>query len=257
MLLQEPQPTAYDINFNLMGFHVRIHPAFFVLPLVFGADYASAPLGAGPAILIFIAVFFISLLVHELGHSLVMRVYGVHSKIVLYLMGGLAIPESKWGKRSELSSNQQIAISAAGPMANFLLCGLFSGFVFALGGRVNFEVHRFLPMLEPNLSETGIAGNEALFLFFRMGLFCNFVWALLNLVPVLPLDGGRISSELFQQFDPRDGIRKALITSIGVSIIIALIGFTSENMFLGILFAFMAYSSYMTLQQYSNFGGRY
>ena len=240
-----------------MGFHVRIHPAFFVLPLVFGANFASGPLGAGPAILIFVAVFFLSILVHELGHTLVMRVYGIHSKIVLHLMGGLAIPESTWGKKSSLSSNQQIAISAAGPIAGFSLFGLFIGIIFAMGGTVAFEMQGIFPLAIPDMSNTPASENPAMVLFFAIGLFCNFFWSLLNLAPVLPLDGGHITSELFQQFDQRDGLRKALFTSIGAAIIIALAGFASGDRMIGIFFAFMAYSSYMTLQQYSNYGGRY
>ncbi len=257
MLLQEPQRTGYDINFRLMGFHVRIHPGFFVLPLVFGADFAGGPLGAGTAILIFVVVFFLSILVHELGHSLVMRAYGVHSKIVLHLMGGLAIPDSTTGKRSGLTSNQQIAISAAGPIAGFLLCGLFIGIVFAMGGKVVLEQQRMFPMLIPDMSNTSIEGNPAMILFFGVGLFCNFFWSLLNLAPVIPLDGGQISSELFQQFDRRNGLRKAILTSVGAAVLIAVAGIASGDQMMGFFFAFMAYSSYMMLQQYSNSGGRY
>jgi stage IV sporulation protein FB len=192
-----------------------------------------------------------------LGHSLVMRVYGVHSRIVLYLMGGIAIPESTWGKRSGLASNQQIAISAAGPMANFLLFGLFIGIIFAMGGTVSLEMQGIFPYVIPDMSNTPVGENPAMILFFYVGLFCNFFWGILNLMPVLPLDGGHISSELFQQFDKRNGLRKAIITSIGAAIIIALAGFTSDNMMMGVFFAFMAYSSYMMLQQYSNYGGPY
>ena len=47
-------------------------------------------------LLSWISVMFVSILVHELGHSLVMRYFGQSSHIVLYMLGGLAIPDSSF-----------------------------------------------------------------------------------------------------------------------------------------------------------------
>jgi len=71
---------------------------------------------------------FVSILVHELGHAFTMRYFGQDARVVLYMMGGLAIPESSpWrassGRRVR-GPLSQILISAAGPGAGFLLAGL-------------------------------------------------------------------------------------------------------------------------------------
>ena len=124
MFLSEPGKTPYDLNFNLLGFPCRVHPAFFVLPVLFGAGLGSGEINAGVGILLMAVVFFISILVHELGHALAFRYYNIPSRVVLYWMGGLAIPDSGgWrGARSRaLTPEQQIVVSGAGPAAGLLL----------------------------------------------------------------------------------------------------------------------------------------
>ena len=73
---------------------------------------------AGVGILLVIVLFFVSVLIHELGHTLAFRYFGVPSYIVLTWMGGLAVPGSGniWGRQSSrsLDSNQQIVVSLAG-----------------------------------------------------------------------------------------------------------------------------------------------
>ena len=98
MILGEPRPTRFDLNFSLMGFPVRVHPAFFILPLLLGAGFTGLAyqigLNAGVILLVLAVVFFVSILVHELGHALAFRYYGYPCRIMLYWMGGLAIPDS-------------------------------------------------------------------------------------------------------------------------------------------------------------------
>ena len=65
----------------------------------------------------------LSILIHELGHALAFRYYGIQSSIVLYHFGGLAIPTSSYmpGRSvSRLGERQQLIISAAGPALQLL-----------------------------------------------------------------------------------------------------------------------------------------
>ena len=88
------------------------HPLFWFMALLFGAG-----LGSITQTLVWIVIVFISILVHELGHTFAMRRYGQDAMIVLYLGGGLAIPTSgRWGYNSR-TANEQIIISLAGPFA--------------------------------------------------------------------------------------------------------------------------------------------
>ena len=55
-------------------------------------------------------------------------------------------------------------------------------------------------------------------------LFANLIWSLLNLIPVLPLDGGQICREICLWLSPRQGLSWALKISIGVAGLLALYG---------------------------------
>src|SRR5262245_16689597 len=89
---------------------------------------------ANQPIMVLIAIFvvFVSILVHELGHALMMRRYGREAHIVLYLMGGLAIEGggSSFGSfggfrsRGSRTTTEQVMISAAGPGAGYVLAGV-------------------------------------------------------------------------------------------------------------------------------------
>ena len=133
LLFQVPPPTRYDLRFNLAGFPVRVHPLFWLIAVLLG--YSSGNL---LQIVIWVLVVFISILIHELGHALAFRRYGLSSQIVLHFAGGLTIPESTlWGSRwanVALGPNQNIFISLAGPGAGFLLAAVVILGVILSGG---------------------------------------------------------------------------------------------------------------------------
>jgi len=250
VFLNEPPKSHYDFSFNLFGFPVRVHPGFFILPLVFGAGAAGQASNPGVLILIFAMVFFVSILVHELGHAFALRFFGVPSRVVLYWMGGLAIHESGgWGGQTSINPDKQIVVSLAGPFAGFALAAITVGIIFALGGDVQFGWQGLFPQAVPDLSETSLAGNESMFHLFWITLFCNIVWGVLNLAPVLPLDGGRVCEQLCIKSNYQTGLRTALMISVVAAAIIALAGFAFKDNFIGIFFAIMGISAWMTLQQ--------
>ena len=74
---------------------------------------------------------FVSILIHELGHTFAFRYFGISSHIVLYHFGGLAIPDSygsSWGSRS-IDPRANALISAAGPLAQMVAAVLVMGVV--------------------------------------------------------------------------------------------------------------------------------
>ena len=95
-MLAEPPPSQYDLHFSLFGFPVRVHPMFWLVTLMLG--YQS---GDAAAVLTWIVAVFLSILVHELGHALVMRAYGLRPWIVLHGMGGLTGYEPAYAARSK------------------------------------------------------------------------------------------------------------------------------------------------------------
>jgi Zn-dependent protease len=170
-----------------------------------------------------------------------MRYYGQRSQIVLHATGGLTIPEPvAWGTgwaNVALTSNQEILITLAGPGAGFLFAALILAIAFVL---------RTVPLSITGLPATIINS------FINSFLWVNIFWGLINLVPVYPLDGGNVARHLFIKFDPWDGARKSLWLSVIAGGIAAIAGFALlGSIYMAVMFAFLAFQSYQTLQ-----GGR-
>ncbi|MHB8971177.1 MAG: site-2 protease family protein [Pirellulaceae bacterium] len=254
----EPPRTAYDLRFQIAGIPVRVHPLFWLATLLLGSnswrgDGAVDP-DAGMKLLIWAGVMFVSILVHELGHSGVMRYFGQSPRIVLHMLGGLAIADADFMYRraARRTPQQQILISLAGPGAGFLLATLTAVLVTALGGefRLDFTDPPFfynygLPDSTPRPLQIMIAYS----------LFFNIFWGLVNLLPVLPLDGGQAARELLEMNDTRHGFVRSLQLSIIAAIVVAVAGWMYlDDWFMAFLFASLAASNYMTLQQITGGG---
>ncbi len=87
-----------------------------------------------------------------------------------------------------------------------------------------------------------------------MLLEINLFWPLLNLLPILPLDGGQISREVFQGMLGQRGLLLSLGISFGLSVLLALdmvlgfIPFLPSDNFMAIFFALLAVTSFQLLQ---------
>ncbi|MCC7084788.1 MAG: hypothetical protein IT427_07245 [Pirellulales bacterium] len=259
MFLAEPPQTPWDIHFELFGVRVRISPFFWLGTALLGWSFAKAVaripgLNVGLGLVMWIAVVIVSILVHEFGHAFAFRYYGIHADVALYQFGGLAIPRSSlhFGRQVRLGSKEHIVVSAAGPAASLLL-GISIGAVFFVGGFAIPNPLWFIPQLD--FLDDGKPLVPALRALLFAILYVNIWWALMNLLPVYPLDGGQISRELFVMSNVQTGIKNSLILSTAVAAGIALWAFSRHDSYLGIMFALLGYSSYQILQAYSSRGG--
>ena len=257
MLFSEPGHTAYDLSFNFFGIPVRVHPGFFLIGLLFGANWIRDPaLNAGVRVLLGIALIFVSILVHELGHVLAYRFFGQPGRIVLHWMGGLAIADSgnmAWARSraGRFTSNQQIIISLAGPFAGMLLIVPILAIVYAAGGTVVWDkIFGVIPMPIPDMRGTSLIETPGVASLIWAGVMINLFWNLINLVPIYPLDGGQVSRELFLRFDLRNGLQNSLLLSIAAGIGMAVWGFSNGDRFIAFFFAYMAWQSYQSLQHH-------
>ncbi len=168
---------------RILGIPIRVDPSWFFLFLLIvwslsrGFFPGSVPGQPGwhywAAGVLGALLFFVSLLLHELSHSVVARALRVPVLgITLFLFGGVstmaAEPEDAW---------KEIKIAAAGPLMSFLLAGFFFGatlvvLVLALPS----------PLVAHTLGYLGLV---------------NLVLGLFNLVPGFPLDGGRVLRALW------------------------------------------------------------
>lgn len=236
-------PTRYDLNFNFLGFPVRVHPLFWVIALLLGSGTRNLLM-----IPVWVVIVFVSVLVHELGHALAFRRYGQDSHILLHFSGGLTIPQSVpfgGGYASVgMTPNEHILVSLAGPFAGFLLAGLTLAVGAALGGDIIFTtilgVVPFPVVVLPISWLTDI---------FISMLWVNIFWGFINLLPVYPLDGGQVSRYFFLQRDPYSGLRTSLLISVitgGFLAVLGLVAFGSTYM--ALMFGLLAFQSYQMMQ---------
>ena len=109
-------------------------------------------------------MFFVCVLVHELGHSVVAKRYKIPApRIALFIFGGVSETPTE-----SLSSRVELWIATAGPIVSFVLALTFR------------ELQPFLVSVRP------------LFALAKYLAVLNFMLGVLNLVPGLPLDGGRV-----------------------------------------------------------------
>jgi len=111
-----------------------------------------------------------------------------------------------------------------------------------------------MPLPDAELGR-GLSQNRHLATLVHFLLYINIFWAIMNLLPVLPLDGGQIALQFFIQQDPWQGTLRALWLSVIVGGAVAVLSIAVwHETFLMLLFASLAVSSYFTIQQSG--GGR-
>jgi Zn-dependent protease len=78
----------------------------------------------------------------------------------------------------------------------------------------------------------------------------NIMWGLLNLLPIYPLDGGRVARELFTLRDARSGVIQSLQLSAGTAVLVAAYALLNGKIFMTLMFGFLAYGSFQAWQAY-------
>jgi Zn-dependent protease len=212
---------------KIRGIPLRIHPSWFVIlglaTVAFQQQYSQELSGSGTSLelwglgLLTAVLLFVSVLLHELGHSLVALQQGVQVRsITLFLLGGVASVE-----RECPTALGSLMVAAAGPLVSLILAGLLLA-----GGH---SAAHASPLLGAMVNELG-------------GL--NLILALFNLLPGLPLDGGLILKALVWQFSgsQRKGTQVATatgrflsLTAIGLGVVLLLRGASVGGLWLMLL----------------------
>lgn len=247
--MQPTGTTPYDWNFRLGGIGVRVHPLFWLVTFLMASHTSFASVSSW-----FVACF-ISLLVHELGHVLAMRFTGGNGEVLLYGFGGLASPTRTWRQ----SVADKVLIAFAGPLAGFVLAAALVALTMGIGGVVAMRTAGIgLPTLVGSVGDLATdvpAVHRFVQFLLNHMLWVNIYWGLINLVPVMPLDGGHMARALFST--QPDGLRKSLQLSTVAGAIVAALGLLTGNTFLMIMFGIFAYQSWEQINQASPRYGRY
>jgi Zn-dependent protease/CBS domain-containing protein len=155
---------------KLFGVPVRFHFTF-VLLLVFLLFIGIGAKQSGAFTALYILALFASVLLHELGHTLAARHYGIRTiEIVMFPIGGVSRPERQPAPREELW------VAMAGPAVNLVIgIALLAWVAHSVGIQA---MERLQEPTDANLAQ-------------RIG-FGNLLLCVFNLLPAYPMDGGRI-----------------------------------------------------------------
>ncbi|MEP2776550.1 MAG: M50 family metallopeptidase [Luteolibacter sp.] len=208
------------LDFKIFNIPVRVEPWFWLTLAFLGGAMGLNSKEALIQVLFFVIAGFISVLVHELGHALTAKHFGHRVEIVLQAFGGYAAYQG--GSHARKNT---FLITAAGPAIQI-----------ALGLAALAFAKQFDAMTPQTLY------------FLRVLYGISFVWAILNLLPILPMDGGRMLETIL---GPRN-IKTTLIISIATAVGIGLLGLgMTGSILLPIFMGMFAYQSYQRLQQLS------
>jgi Zn-dependent protease/CBS domain-containing protein len=152
--------------FSIFGIPVELHISFLLL---MGFIYVLAILNLIPGVnlqaALLITLLFVTVVLHELGHSYLAQKYGIRiERIILLPIGGVSTMEEL-----PKEPGQELRISLAGPMVNFLIA---------------FICYLLLLLLKG--SYLGISSFLSYF------ILLNLILGGFNLLPAYPMDGGRV-----------------------------------------------------------------
>jgi len=192
---------------------IKIHPFFWLLIILIGWLNSNSLLGTA----IWSVVILISIIIHEYGHALTAVAFGQQAEISLVGLGGVTHregpPLKKW---------KEFLIVLNGPLAGFSL------FFAALG---------LAPLLQKEQ-------YPLLIYALKVAIEVNLFWTILNLVPVLPLDGGQLLRITLEGAFGLRGLKISLFISIVLAGLLSVYFLFLQQIFISAIFIMMAFESY-------------
>ena len=152
-------------------------------------------------------VLFVSILLHELSHSLLSIRYGIHvNQIILFIFGGISDikDETKEFKK-------EFKIALVGPLTSYALSGLFW---------ILFILVSFLNDNQQNIGNS-LSSVEGILLYSSM---VNLIIGSFNLLPAFPLDGGRMLRAGLTKWKNDFDLATGIASKIGIAISFGIIG---------------------------------
>ena len=161
-------------HFRIAGIPVRIEPVFWIVTVFFAFGLRDARL-----IIMWTAVVLVSILVHELGHAVALKAFGQPSSIVLHGFGGVTLSPRR------LDRGKSIIVSLAGPLTALGLLGIPAYLVRESDYGLELALDYF-------------RGGQGFGLWpvLYFAVYVNIWWSVANLLPIRPLDGGNVMTDL-------------------------------------------------------------
>ncbi|MBW3657735.1 MAG: hypothetical protein KY457_03790 [Actinobacteria bacterium] len=212
-----PSRSAGGLRFTLFGVPVTIG-----LSVVLLLAFLGFPLGDPLRVVLWVGIGILSILLHELGHAVAARAAGATPEIALAGLGGATTYRSS--TRTE-SRGWSLAIGLAGPAVGIVL-GLAA---VALGA----------PCC--GVAVDAAPGEFALSVF----VFVSLVWSVLNLLPILPLDGGQALASLLPG-EPRQRQARAAGVGAVVGTVVTVVAVMGRAMFAAIIVGLLTWQNIQT-----------
>jgi stage IV sporulation protein FB len=205
----------------MLQFHGRIpitiYPTFWLFAALIGYLNSMSFVGT----LIWVAIIFVSVLFHEFGHALTAVMCGQNPRIELVALGGLTYHNGQ-----KLSFWKQFFIVLDGPIFGFLL---------AIIATILLQIPAFAQ---------GMTGS-----ILSLTRLVNLFWTIVNLLPVMPLDGGQLLRIILEGIFGLKGFKYAILTSMVIAVGISLFFFLTQAFLIGALFFLLAFQSYDTFRR--------
>jgi len=197
---------------------IKISPFFWVTSALIG--WMSSVRLPQPLLFttVWVAVIFISILFHEFGHALTAQCFGQKARIELVATGGATYPEG-----GTLKGWREFLVVLDGPVAGlalFFLASLILGAEFFTSPHIIYTL--------------------------RVVRWVNFFWTMMNLLPVLPLDGGQLLRIIFEAICGVRGVKYALLISVALSFVFSLVTSFVGLFTFGAIFALFAFQNLAT-----------
>ena len=191
---------------------IAIHPFFWLFAGFIGWFYTRSL----PGMLVWVGIIFFSVLIHEFGHALTAIAFRQRVQIQLVALGGLTSFEGP-----KLRFWQQFLITFNGPLFGFFL------FLFATAF-LQMDLSNY-PLIHSILKATQMA---------------NLFWTVINLLPVLPLDGGQLLRIVLEAAFGLKGFKAALLVGAVIAALFSFYFFISQAMLAGAIFFLFAFQSF-------------
>jgi Zn-dependent protease len=212
---------------RIAGIDLSIHWTFWLVPLLVIFDYNSASPMPLWMHLVLVGCLFVCVVLHEFGHALTAKQFGIRTRsITLSPLGGIAQLE-----RMSQKPWEEFWIAIAGPLVNVAIAAI-------LGGAALWTF-----VLAPHLVDT--LG----FTFLSVLLGMNVVLVLFNLLPVFPMDGGRVlRAILSSSMGLLKGTRAAVTVGTVLAVIMGTAGFFwTGNIILPFICLFVIWAGHQEL----------
>lgn len=218
---------------GIFGIEVRVH-IFYILIAAWQMAASFGKDSWGPAYAgAMLATLFVFVLLHEFGHCLACRwVGGDADKILMWPLGGLAFcrPPHRW--------KSSLVTTVGGPLVNVILVPILGGVLLAAGAQQSDLI--FNPIVPDSVYRGEfLASRDIGHIWLWSAYYMNLVLLLFNvLIPMFPMDGGRIFQELlWSRLGYKRSMKIAIIVGYCGAGVMALVGIAStKSILVGLAF---------------------